>query len=132
MMLLESQLITKKYTIEGQVRSELSLVLGPLILDLFLTPFCYKQMYDCVFGLGKKTSATKNAVSSSDLKSLIYLNEWKDNNNLYIDRSVAGPEQANYNLINSLFAQFSWTFEHTAIFADLGEGMEQANDLVLG
>ncbi|KAL5265346.1 hypothetical protein ACHWQZ_G006180 [Mnemiopsis leidyi] len=125
---LESQLITRKYQLKDPdlARSELSLILGPIMTVVFVKPFCYGERYNCVFGIGRISTASQNAISE-DLDGIYYGN-LQTTNNLILDNTVDGPEP----MLEPLFELFRWNFKQISIFTETKiDSFEQAQSFIL-
>ena len=63
---VERELVTRKYPSPDRPRSEVTLILGPMFFMVFVKPFCYLSMFNCMFGIGKTTAADEAAVSGDN------------------------------------------------------------------
>ena len=125
---LESQLITRKYELKDTelAKSEVSLILGPIMTVVFVKPFCYGDRYNCVFGIGRISTASQNAISA-DLESIYYANQ-QVTNNLVLDNTVDGPEP----MLEKLFQLYRWNFKQISIFIQTAsDSFEQAQSFLL-
>ena len=122
---IESQLVTKKYDVQGRIKSELSLILGPIGLMVFVKPYCYQNRYNCIFGIGKATSASINAVSEDFRKP--YQENNQVTNNIFLDNIKDSP----YHILAGLFGAYRWNFRHIAIFSETLDSGDMANSLIL-
>ena len=125
---LESQLITRKYELKDpdRAKSEVSLILGPIMTVVFVKPFCYGDRYNCVFGIGRISTASENAISE-DLKYIYYKND-QVTNNLVLDNTVDGPEP----MLEKLFQLYRWNFQQISIFIQTKiDSFEQGQSFLL-
>ena len=122
---IESQLVTKRYSIPNRVTSELSLILGPIGTMVFVKPYCYQTRYNCIFGIGKITSASIAAVSE-DLRT-VYSENFQITNNIFLDNIKDSP----HPILGGLFREYDWNFRHIVIFSESFESGDQANSLIL-
>ncbi|XP_063676016.1 atrial natriuretic peptide receptor 1-like isoform X6 [Bolinopsis microptera] len=127
---LESQLLTRRYEIKEHnktfVRSELSLILGPIHLIVFLKPYCYANRYNCIFGVGRISTASANAISDDFVYPYEHNNQVT--NNILLDNTRDGPEP----IFKQFFDKFRWNFQQISIFDLRGsDSYEQSQSLIL-
>ena len=127
---LESQLLTRRYEIiennKTLVRSELSLILGPIHLIVFLKPYCYANRYNCIFGVGRISTASARAISDDFV--FPYEHNCQVTNNILLDNTRDGPEP----IFKQFFEKFRWNFRQISIFDLRGsDSYEQSSSLIL-